>query len=149
MLMGGKTGISPRHSIVVTSFLGSYPAILSAPKAGLESILVGASVNFGAMQTFDEWDKGNAIHGLAITLTKSMWDKLTALNSLTGKSALAHSRFSPAARALNTHRFHFTYVGIVHKTSHSPTFTIIPTYKIIQTMTQACRSYGCKPWSPW
>ena len=37
------------------------------------------SVDFRAMRTFEEWDKGDTLHGLAITLTKSMRDELTAL----------------------------------------------------------------------
>jgi len=52
-------------------------------------------------------------------------------NRNTGKSVLARSRFSPAARVLKSHRFHSTYVGIVQKTSRRPTSTILPTYKII------------------
>ena len=51
----------------------------SAPKAGLDSIKVGASVDFGAMWNFEEWDKGDAIHGLENTLTNSIWGELTAL----------------------------------------------------------------------
>ena len=37
------------------------------------------SVDFGAMRTFEEWDKGDVIHGLAITLTKSIRDELMVL----------------------------------------------------------------------
>ena len=59
--------------------LGSYPPILSAPKAGLNSISVRASVYFGAMRTYEEWVKGYAIHDLAITLTNRIQDELTAL----------------------------------------------------------------------
>ena len=60
--------------------------------------------------------------------------KIVYINSLTGKSVLARSWFSPAPRALKSHRFHSTYVGIVQITSRRPTSTILPTYKIIQTM---------------
>ena len=69
MLVGTKTGISPRHSAIVALFSGSYPVILSAPKVGLDSIQVIASVDFGAMRTFEEWDRSDTIHGLAITRT--------------------------------------------------------------------------------
>ena len=61
MLMGVRTGISPKHSMVAGSFSASYPAILSAPKAGLNSIQVRASVDFGTMRTFEEWDKGGVL----------------------------------------------------------------------------------------
>ena len=64
MLMGVRTGISPKHSM--------DPAILSAPKAGLDSIQVRASVDFGTMQTFEEWDKGGVIHVLVITINTSI-----------------------------------------------------------------------------
>ena len=49
------------------------------------------------------------------------------LNSLTGKSVLARSWFSPADRALKTHCFHSTYIEIVRKISRRPTSTILPT----------------------
>ena len=44
----------PRHSTSMALFSGSYPAILSVPKASLDSIQVGAFVDFGAMWTFEE-----------------------------------------------------------------------------------------------
>ena len=72
MLMGAKTEISSRHSIIVVSFLVSYLAILSAPKTGLDSVTVAAPVDFGAMQTFEEWDKGGVIHVLVITINTSI-----------------------------------------------------------------------------
>ena len=62
------------------------------------------------------------------------WKQYLGINSFTGKLVLARSRFSPAARALKTHRFHSTYVGIVQKTSRRPTPIILPTYKNIQMM---------------
>ena len=45
-----------------------------------------------------------------------------SLNSLTGKQVLARS----SARALETHRFHCTYVRIVQKISRRGTSTILP-----------------------
>ena len=71
------------------------------------------------------------------------------INSLTGKSVLVRSRFSPTAHAIKTHRFNLTYVGIVQETPRCPTLTILPTYNIIQTMARSCRPYGCKQWHPW
>ena len=38
MLMVVKTGLFPRHSTVGALFYASYPAILSDPKADLDSI---------------------------------------------------------------------------------------------------------------
>ena len=52
VLMGVQTGLAPRYSVVVASFTVSYPAILAGSKAGLDSIQVRASVDFGAMMTF-------------------------------------------------------------------------------------------------
>ena len=72
MLMGVWTGLSLRQSTIVALFSASYPAILVNPKAGRDYIQHGSFVDFVAMKTFEEWDKGDARHGLAVTLTKSM-----------------------------------------------------------------------------
>ena len=79
MLIDVWTGLSLQQSTIVASFFTSYLAILVDPKAGRDSIQLGTSVNFRAMKTFEEWDKGDSRHGLAITITKRMQDEMTAL----------------------------------------------------------------------
>ena len=79
ILMGIRKGLSPRQSTIVAPFSASYSAILAGPKAGQDSVQSGTFVDFRAMKTFEEWDKGDSHHGLVITLTKSIHDELTAL----------------------------------------------------------------------
>ena len=73
-LMGAKTGLIPYQSRVIASFSATYPSVSAGPNEGCDK-----SFDFSAMKFFKEWDKDDAHHGLAITLTCSMHDEKAAL----------------------------------------------------------------------
>ena len=66
-----------------------------------------------------------------IRFQQSQESQMKKVSSVLNNILNRHPGKSVLARALKTHRFHSTYVGIVRKTFRRPTLSILPTYKNI------------------